>query len=93
MKTIPLLAVSVTWASALLGATPVAVTLDATGKVSACTGATVGEVSVARDEHKQLSIAFDFKPIEKGPATITVQGLSPMNWIRHEDKLMLCKYT
>ena len=93
MKTILLLAVSVTWASALLGATPVAVTLDATGKVSACTGATVGEVSVARDAHKQLSISFDFKPIEKGPATITVRGLSPMNWILHEDKLMLGKYT
>ena len=76
-----------------VAATPVQVALGADGKVLACEGAKVSDVKVEREKGGGLSLSFDFSPERPGAATITVKGLTPLNWILHEDEFMLGKYT
>ena len=76
-----------------VGMAAVQVTLDKDGKVLACEGAKVSDVKAVRESGGGLSISFDFAPESPGPATIAVKGLTPMNWILHEDAFMLGKYT
>jgi acetyl esterase/lipase len=81
-------------AAMAFGATAaVKVSLDVTGQLLACEGAKVANIKVDRDEHRLIELSFDFAPTETGPATITVAGLTPQNWILHEGPLQLGKYT
>ena len=72
---------------------PIQVSLDASGKLLGCTGAKVTDVKFAKSAEGGPSLSFTFAPEAKGPATIVVKGLSPMNWILHEGPFMLGKYT
>ena len=88
-----ILGAAVLTAAAGFAATPIQVTLDASGKVLACEGAKVADVVASFGKGVSPSLAFSFAPEVKGAATLIVKGLPPKNWILHEGIFALGKYT